>query len=287
MASKHMFPKVTKQWNSMATELQQQRHHLRELFKLHIQLHLARAQQEQLDRAQDRHAPVPDTQDSQLVKLQSWEIAHPQALVPARVDGTTRSVLGPWLSKCFMDWAVQLKWPADGDTDPMDPGVTFMELAASFMITMGTYLPIRREALDGVPHYYLPTSFVDATARGVTLAEYGFFMAYIMHQMNQLRIPGLFPIQKPTVAKSLYWLGAKQMAKGFKRRPWFPQQHAVMEQLACLARLHGYHMAQHTLEVSVTIPVDRVKEELQDSIQFRQERVKREIPKLRRMAGIR
>eukprot|EP00438_Fugacium_kawagutii_P027321 Skav202721 [mRNA] locus=scaffold654:963827:967240:+ [translate_table: standard] len=284
LASKHMYPQVVQQWTAMAQDLVEQKDRLKDLFRLHLSLHEARAKQEQLDRQQDPDGEVATPPEDMLRKLQQWRISQPAPVGRLRIDGTSRSVLGPTLSKLFVHWAQQLRWPPDDEVPVGDPGITFMELAVNFMLFSGTYLPCRRAKRDGIMYYYLPSSQTDAEAQAVTLAEQGLFMSYIMHQMDQLRVPRLFPACAHVACKSLYWLGAKQMSKGLCKRPELPNQEDMVTLLGRMATSAGYGMTQKTVPLEVTAAVPKMRSELIDSISARQERVKREVAKIRKDA---
>lgn len=74
-----------------------------------------------------------------------------------------------------------------------DPGITFLELSVSFKLFAGTYLPVKRQRMDGQLYLFLPESKVAAEAVEATLTEYSQMMAYWLHQLNQLYVPWVIP----------------------------------------------------------------------------------------------
>lgn len=284
IASKHMYPNVAAQWAGMAQDLQTDINWLKQLYQLHLALHLARSQQEQLDQQQDAALPIAESRQDQLQVLRDWQVVDPRSWPTAVVDATTRSVFGPILSQGYVRWAQQLSWPSEMQPNMNDPGVTFMELALSFMMYMGCYLPVRR-VKGNEAFYFVPKDATDAKACEVTLSEQGFLMAYWIHQMNQLRSPPMVPNFRSAGCKSLYRLGTTNQSKGFVCRPSFPTQSEVMQHMASLAQRYGPSLPQQTAEVNVTASIDKIRSELRDTIKAKQERVKREVQRVRRLAG--
>lgn len=284
-ACRHMNPPEARQLKLMAEDVTRERDFLKRLFQLHLILHQTRSQIEQQNKQQDDHRLESAQPSEQLSLLQQWRVEIPWQMETPLADFTDKSVMGPTLSRCFMEWSRQLQWPMH-PCETGDPGVTFMELALSFMLESRCYVPVRRPRADGTMHYYVPESGSSAIAQCITLAELGQMFAYWAHQMMQLRLPAPWPAHRHAGCKSLYRLGAKHQSKGVICRPVMPHQNQTMHMLSVIAKAAGASLPQRSVVIDVREDIMHIREELKDSIARKQERVKRLIPQMRRHAGI-
>lgn len=268
------------------THTQDEINFLKDLYRLHIKLHEDRAKQEQLNKLQDDHNLEHSDKQTQIDILIHWEVTQPHVLPQPLVDNSSQSVLGPTLSKLFMRWCSLLEWPEAPQPAIADPGVTFMELVVSYMIFAQCYLPIKRANGGGSQHYVVPASAIEAEALQITLAEAGRQMAYLMHQMCQLRLPPIVPSFAHAGCKSLYRIGARNQSKGIVCRPGMPCQREMVQLLADIAKTSGAALPQQTFKISVNCDVTRLRSEMRDTVRRKQERVKRLAPVTRRMAGL-
>lgn len=183
-----------------------------QLYRLHLELHKARAQQEQVDNQVGNHGLEAASPDQQLQLLSTWTVDFPLQFPMVKVDCTGRSVLGPLLSRLMIQWSRLLRWPGEGEPLRDDPGIAFIELAVGFMVYAGTYLPVKRPKQDGTLHLFLPESSIDAAANNATLTELSQMMAYWLHQLNQLYSPWVIAPVEHGNCLSLYRLGSKMHA---------------------------------------------------------------------------
>lgn len=114
-----------------------------------------------------------------------------------------RSVLGPTLSALLMRWLRQIIWPDTHAIHPDDPGITYVELAVSFMKFACCYLPVKRAKQDGILHFFLPATASEAQANNAVLSELGPMMSYLLHQMEQLVSPSFMPVNPVVACKGL------------------------------------------------------------------------------------
>eukprot|EP00438_Fugacium_kawagutii_P017616 Skav201058 [mRNA] locus=scaffold2848:5823:10331:- [translate_table: standard] len=280
-AAKTMYPAEAQVLHQRAMETRQEMTHLQQLFHLHLELHAARILQEQQDMGGESHGLEHTHVRDQLQILQQWTVVDPLPPVVCRVDWTRHSVLGPTLSGLFAAWARALIWPTEQAEIDQDPGVTFMEMAVSFSLFAGIYLPVKRDRTQGQTFLFLPATTEEAIAQDIRLNELGIMVSYLMHQFNQLCKPPIFPPYRHAGCKSLYRIGAKQQSKGIVKRPVMPHQDRVMKLLEDIARKAGSQLPQQQITLPVTAPVDQLRNELQDSWSVRQERVKRHVQGLR------
>eukprot|EP00438_Fugacium_kawagutii_P018507 Skav201480 [mRNA] locus=scaffold828:134544:137840:- [translate_table: standard] len=281
-ANRHMYPSQAAMWTRMANDVSKEAERIRNLFKLHLELFRARAQQEQQDAAQASHGLERERPDDQLLLLQNWQVEEVLVLPRLKNDCTSRSVMGPRLSQMFLQWARAIDWPADHVLVPDDPGITYLELAVSWMHFHRCYLPVRRMKSD-VTFLFLPVTTDECQAMQVTLTEVSWMMAYWAQQLNQLCEPWVLPPISIGNCRSLYRLGMGQHAKGYLRRPKFPCQEVVCSQLGELACRHGSQLPQQMVTVDV-LPWGTLRDDLRDSWALKQERAKREIQRVKKLS---
>eukprot|EP00438_Fugacium_kawagutii_P008049 Skav223958 [mRNA] locus=scaffold3540:149971:153246:+ [translate_table: standard] len=263
-ACKYMYPAEARLWTEMATGVQTDIDRLQSYYQYILTLHTARAKQEQLDNQQSPHGLENSNARTQLDLLSNWVVPDPWLFPDLKVN-----------------FARKLEWP-DPDTLVVDdPGITYIELAVSFMLDTGCYIPIKRPKQDGVIHLYLPSSHADAVAQHAVLAEQGLMFAYWIHQMCQLISPPPLPVLPVVACKGLYRLGARNMSKGYAKRPRFPAQVTAMALLSDLSVRFGIDMPQQTLPLNVSGDVVRIRSELVSSLAFKQEKVKRAVQEVR------
>eukprot|EP00438_Fugacium_kawagutii_P022979 Skav236568 [mRNA] locus=scaffold2180:68365:72048:+ [translate_table: standard] len=280
-ACRTMYPQEANLWTQMANSVKDDVARLRRLYDYYLELHTARAKQEQLDKQQANHGLENTTRQSQLDILQQWQVTDAWPVPRPQVDFSRSSVMGPRLSNMYMTWVRKLRWPAEHVVQLDDPGVTYIELAISFMVDSQCYIPVKRPKQDGTLHLCLPFSGAEAEAQQVVIAELALMFSYWAHQMNQLVYPPPLPDMAHTACRGLYRLGAKTQAKGYAKRPVLPQQHRVMELLSELTTRHGLQMPQQVF-VLEEVAVDRsIQGELLTSWSGKQERVKRTVQQVR------
>eukprot|EP00438_Fugacium_kawagutii_P012916 Skav206300 [mRNA] locus=scaffold4735:1001:1885:- [translate_table: standard] len=280
---RYLYPSEAAVLHSRAQDVERDLHQLQFLYQMHLELYQARIRQEQLDNQQDNHGLEARRPSDQLELLINWEVGSPRLMLPSRIDWTAHTVLGPTLSGMFVRWGRSLVWPSDTDEQHDDPGITFMELAVSFAVCVGAYLPVKRSKNDGLMYLTMPQSSTHAAALEVKLNEMGIMMAYLMHQVNQLCDPPVFPPLQHAGCKSLYRLGAKQQSKGLVKRPRLPEQERTMTILAACVRQHGEAVPQHGVDIEVSLDLSKIQKEIQDSWPARQEKVKRLIQRVRKL----
>lgn len=270
----------------MAEATQTETGFLKDLYKLHLLLREERAKQEQLNRQQDNHNLETEDRRSQLDIMVNWTVDTPRDPEPVLADCSSQSVLGPTLSRALMQWCRMLVWPRDPQPTIVDPGATFMELAMSFMLFARCYTPVRRSEGDGM-FCFVPSSAVEAHARQTTLAEVGQQMAYLLHQMCQLRLPPVIPNFSHAGCKSLYSyrLGAKHQSKGIVCRRKVLHQDDMIRLFAAVAQRSGSALPQQVFDIPVQCDIQKIRGELLGTVQCKQERVKRLVPTVRKMAG--
>eukprot|EP00438_Fugacium_kawagutii_P019348 Skav204105 [mRNA] locus=scaffold1472:214438:219609:+ [translate_table: standard] len=281
-ANKTMYLEQAKMWAAMGEEVAASHSQLRQLYRLHLDLHAARAKQEQLDKMANSDGLEAAQPQEQRILLEQWTVSEKWAMPQLRINNTGRSVMGQRLTNMLLDWLKLLRWPAMHVSVIDDPGVTYLELAVSWMLYHGCYIPVKRKRADGQTFLFLADSAENAAAHCVTLNELGWMISYWLHQVSQLCHPWLIPDVPRGNCRSLYRLGTRNHACGFLRRPTLPNQIDVISKLASLTQLHGEGLSKQGIAVSVRANVDVLRGDLIDGLQAKQERVKREVQQTRK-----
>lgn len=266
-----------------AKDIQTELDNLKQLYKLHLELHRARALfEQQAKQATSANVEQSDQVSQQQILIQ-WNIADCWQPSPARVDYTSRSVVGPRMAKSLLNWLRLIRWQLPEDMVPSDPGMTYMEMAVSYMLWSGLYLPLKRAKADGIMALYVPRNAAEATAQGGCLAEYATMFAYLLHQLAQLHHPEFMPDVARTACRSLYRLGAKQQAKGVSKRPVVPKQAEMVQMFSDIAVRVGYHLPQEGIDLNVTGDVDGIRGECIDSLALKMDSAKRAVQTVRQL----
>eukprot|EP00438_Fugacium_kawagutii_P025028 Skav213314 [mRNA] locus=scaffold1383:152342:153556:+ [translate_table: standard] len=282
-ANRYMYTAQAKVWDAMGRDVARSFDQLRRVYSLHLELHKARVMLEQQNRVLEPHGLEAAVPDAQRDLLANWQVSEVWEMPGIQVDFTSRSVMGPKLSRLFVQWAQQVKWPAEHLLVPDDPGVTYVELAMSFMLFSKSYLPVRRYRADGSAFLWLASGVTEASENGVCISELGWTMSYWLHQLAQLTFPGYLPGIEAGNCRSLYRLGARNHSKGLVRRPELPFQRELIAQLSTLSLQFGAALPQQCVEVDVAIDIGQFRLELQDNLLTKQTRVKKEVQQVRQL----
>ena len=139
------------------------------------------------------------------------------------------SAWGETFSSKLLQWLLLLRWP-DDDAGPLSQkvGVSWAELALSWMMHFGQYLPVLRQDDRGQKRVIQPCSYESAQAWGISLSELGQSCKCLFDHTLALIPEQILPhFERNRKVDSLYLQGAKQFVNGMSRRPSFPSQRKV------------------------------------------------------------
>jgi len=207
-------------------QVQKQRDHLCELFSLHLQLGDARAM------AEKTILPEEATTGGQLVGQQNicQQMAQWTPELPVKYDNTSlRHELleffcwGTEWATSFDKWLQQLEWDHNGTTAISEEvGVTWLELALSYMLHQEKWIPCLRQDHQGDTMIICPTDNEHAETLGYQATDAAVNFAAMWTQFHSLLLDkGPISIQRG-LQKSLTVLGANCRCSGFAPRPHFP-----------------------------------------------------------------
>ena len=122
------------------------------------------------------------------------------------------------------------QWPRE----PVGPlghqcGVTWAELALSWMYFHRSYLPIRRLTAEGTDVILTPANFFRAKEWRVTLTEMGSSCQHLVEHLRALIPTKVTPAISTGKVSSLYVRGCGAFHQGVRTRPVFPCQAEVSD----------------------------------------------------------
>ena len=196
-----------------------------QLCQLHLELHRARQEAEQLAsplECENVTGNVGKTPQQRQTELATWSpataVAYDSTFVPE--DLKQYFLFGvTWLER-YEEWLQTLRWDSQGPPSFGNVGVTWLELGLSLSHMFGLMLPIIRTDPDGVSWLVQPTvdnfKTYDVQASDLANAAMQFWNAY-----HSLMLGGTPILLTRGLQTSLYLLGYRHQASGFKPRPWF------------------------------------------------------------------
>ena len=232
-------------WNAMPDMVEQcvQLHALREkelailrqVYALHLDLHKARAQLEANNEQLQQHQQMfRATGPAPFEVLRNWTIATEWSPPTGRVHMIGDSAWGLELNKSLRDWMELVRWPTSPADD--DPGITFYELALSYMLHTGYVPPIKRADAKGCEFLQPIDSFACFEAYGISFSEVSMTFSIWMTQVRKLHAYMIWLEFEHGTTRSLYRLGATFQSRGIKVRPVIPCQEQVGSMLATYIR---------------------------------------------------
>lgn len=131
------------------------------------------------------------------------------------VDNATRT----------LDWLQQIQWP-NHSLGPMgqSTGITWAEMALSWMFYNKRFLPLRRKDQFGIERVVQAGTFADAKEWGASLSEFGSNCQHLLEHVQSLVVQQIMPKLATGKCSSCYILGFKKFYQGIKMRPVVPFQ---------------------------------------------------------------
>lgn len=237
------------------TELQQQhqlvsteQQLLRRVFQMHLQLQKDRQHAELT-----AHKQTPQQQSAAAIvqAFVDWDLPEGRFFTVAYDDDQLQHC--QWGEQCARDllqWCSLLKWPQPGD-EPCGPtgvavGVSWAELALSFMLYRRAYIAIQRCDQHGDKRMLQPGTSDSAKEHGVTLSELATAMSHLWDNVQGLVVPSLTPPLRRLRVSSMYVQGSPRWSRGWNVRPVLYAQDQVAHMV------HGYQVGRHDWKLHAT-----------------------------------
>ena len=214
----------------MHEEFLEDQFNLKTVYSLHLEL-------------QDIRARAVEQQSEGQTTIQHDHRAICEAFADWKVDNTPYvfptpdlqfigdSALGFEIAQQTSRWLRELRWPAT-EEGPLgfSTGITWIELALSWVLFSRRYLPILRKDSLGIMRLIHPSSFSSAKDKGLTYLEAGTMMQKVVDNVvsmiPQSTVPDDTQRQK---CSAIYRLGAGRFHQGISKRPSFPHQAEVVD----------------------------------------------------------
>eukprot|EP00438_Fugacium_kawagutii_P004949 Skav216521 [mRNA] locus=scaffold4485:205582:208836:- [translate_table: standard] len=219
-----------------AKHLRQQevRLHIQQLYHCLLDLQQARIQAEQVVTMREHEAILDLFRDmsGNVARLAAYKPENSERK-PFPEQHNLLFAVFPWggvLAAAFQNWYDELEWSSDAHSAAScRSGVSWLELALSFSMSLQATLPVIRVDAEGTRQLVMISTRRDQTEYHVTLAD----MAATMQLMwgHFLSYAGLDEGVDVTrgLNRSLMWAGFTQHSSGFKPRPSFPWQADVIK----------------------------------------------------------
>eukprot|EP00438_Fugacium_kawagutii_P007752 Skav221252 [mRNA] locus=scaffold1045:590111:591133:+ [translate_table: standard] len=226
-------PQFVSDLQTFHEDLQEQRQLLQQLFKLHLALKPVR---EAANEQQVPASPVQLTTEEIIRNFSNWRPS-PSFRYSSQVDTTflAFSAWGEDTTRAVFQWMTTLEWECDlSHNGPSDrgTGVTWSELACSFLLSAKRYLPIQRKDDNQQLRVLVPGSFSSAKEMGTTISEQGSVLRLMIDHIIALVPQQIFPTSPRSKVTALYILGLGKQVQGMQSRPAYPNQSDVAQLLA-------------------------------------------------------
>ena len=227
--------------------------HLGKLFEFHLEAHYQRALADSAQSCQPARSTPARAIDRPA--LAAYQVDNPYQPKPARTSKFEASAFGPTLTQAALTWMEQVRWPSQPDMHELQPlGVSWIELALSFMLSTSCWIPVKRQDERGDEALLVPRDTQDVQAHNVKLSELSQSFSYLLKQTLELTDAVPWPDPPKGMVRSLYVLGASVFSQGFTQRPSFPMQQAVQEALDPYLRLHRGPAFETIPNIAITVP---------------------------------
>ena len=245
----HMHPEIS----AMATKLhaanELQKSQLTQIYKLHLELHHARAMLDAQQKTRLPHEELRPSGPPQAKILADWKIEDPMDNPVPRIANLALCAWGESLSRVMLNWMLLFKWPKHESVSGEDPGITFLELMLSFHLYSGLLPPVKRTKGDKGEFLQPLEAQGDLELHAVTFGELGSIFAVWLAQLRKLLSPDVWPSYSHGPCRSLYRLGSGTQGRGICTRPQFPCQDRVIDLLARYIRTHEDFVEMPLLDI--------------------------------------
>jgi hypothetical protein len=227
-ACANLLPNFVTELQELHRDMQVERDMFKALCHLHLELRTAR-QQAEMASTPDEQA-VQHTENTILLAFCSWSLPH--HINYTGMVNTTFLQFGTWgqaTHEALLRWSRTLQWPTEADESPLKKGcgISWIELAFSFMMYSQQYLPVVRKTAEGEERVLCVGSWQSAHEYSITSTELGTNMQKALDNTIAMIPEVFFPNVKRRKVSSLYLQGAGRFTQGLHMRPVLPNQAEV------------------------------------------------------------
>ena len=217
-ASLHLCPNLVSELQEQCVNIIKARQLLTYVLHLHLELQDARS------RAMPSVPVVTGQIHTTLVirdAFKSWTVSPCQDFpVDFEMQFLDQCLWGPLIASKTVEWMKQLRWPLD-NKGPMGAttGISCIELAISWMLYHGFYLPIRRLSSENEERILIPANYNQALEHKATLSEFGTMMQQVVDNVGALIPQAILTQLTRKKCSSMHQLGYRAGTPGWSIRP--------------------------------------------------------------------
>ena len=226
---KHHLPHLTKQYEATHATLTLEKTHVFGLYQYLLRCHQHRLEFLRISRRENQQThSVQQAERVDHCKLfQEWLVEDAWVLVPFQANKWGDSTWGRSIMNLLWQWLQQCKWPKV--QSPEDTfGVTWVELATSFFLYSGMFLPVKRDVTKDTTCLVPLFTLTDLTTYSVKYSELVRTFVTVFQQLADLTDVQTWPKHVRGLVRSTYVLGGRTQPSGIKVRPSFFRQADVV-----------------------------------------------------------
>eukprot|EP00435_Cladocopium_sp_Y103_P072441 s1543_g40.t1 len=228
-ACHNLMPELVTHLHDLHVDISRDKEQLEAIFHLHVELQLVRSKAAANQRGETF---TPQHDHAALCRAyKEWKVDSAGFSFP---EGDLRFLgsctFGGEFARLAYTWMQSLVWPVD-ETGPIGvkTGITWIELALSFMVFAERYLPCLRKDEQGTLRLCFISDYQAAVDRAFTLSEAGTMLQKLVCNCSSLIPQKVWPDLQHAKVSSLYRLGCGRFHQGLVRRPQMPHQDIVTE----------------------------------------------------------
>ena len=225
---KHHLPHLVKQYAATHEKLFLEKQHLARLFQFLLQCSELRKKTQPL--CPQQHVVQQNERVDHCKLFQEWSVAdiwQPQLYQACKWECST---WGKTVMRALYQWLQHCRWPKV--QVPEDTfGVSWVELATSFFIYSGMFLPVKRPIGQGTDGLIPIMTITDVATFSVKYSELVRTFVTVFQQLADLTDTLTWPKHPRGLVRSMYVLGGRTQPAGVKFRPSFYKQQEVVQLL--------------------------------------------------------
>ena len=232
-----MYPSFVAELKQRATDILEQRKHLQQVLQLNLDLQLFRAK---LPPPSDAMTGAAWSKQQMIDAFRNWSPVEVSSFGAYSVDFLEDSIWGRDFSILTLQWLELFKWPSVSEGPLNKPtGISWSELALSWMLYNQCILPVVRPDKDGLKRIIFAGSWKAAKEWQITLTELAQACRTLVEHSVALVPENPMPNLTRGKVPSLYLQGAKIFVSGWKVRPIVSMQSEMVDHLQLILANFG------------------------------------------------
>ena len=235
----HFLPQMQQDLAAQHTYIDTQITNLRQIYTFHLEAHEIRA------RADAINKPRTETETRAMVREANRQLFVRYAVSDPWTGQAVRRHLfedcawGKTIALAVHRWMTQIRWPKAANVQPhQEVGISWLELALSFMFTVNLIVPVARPDQNNTHVLKHFATWNEVHAYAVPFSDLANSFSVLCYQVQALADTAIWPDIPKGMNRSLYLQGAAIQTKGFQWRPQMPHQERIYNVLEQYLRLY-------------------------------------------------